>query len=102
MRTDVRRPCPVRPNTLGAHWGVVAWRWNEKTGMSDDQAADCGPSEDYGPSDDYGLWVKLANDPSQSEQARQQYRELMQAHVHQKLREAFKLAAQSAAPPPTK
>ena len=70
--------------------------------MSDDQAADCGPSEDYGPSDDYGLWVKLANDPSQSEQARQQYRELMQAHVHQKLRQAFQFAVQSTAPAPKK
>jgi hypothetical protein len=69
---------------------MAAWRRNEKTGMSDDEAAD------------YALWVKLANDPSQSEQARQQYRELMQAHVHRKLRQAFKFAAQSAASPPAK
>ena len=45
--------------------------------MSDDEASD------------YALWVKLANDPSQTEEARQQYRAQMQAHVHRKLREAF-------------
>jgi len=64
--------------------------------MSDNESADDGQSTDY------ALWVALANDPSQSEQVRQQYRELMQAHVHRKLREAFKFATQSAASPPTK
>lgn len=56
--------------------------------MSDDEAAD------------YALWVKLANDPSQTEEARQRYRAQMEAHVHRKLREAFQLATQSAAAAP--
>jgi hypothetical protein len=30
----------------------------------------------------YLLWVKLANDPSQSEQARQHYRALMEQSLH--------------------
>ena len=47
---------------------------------------------------DYTLWVKLANDPSQTEEARQQYRAMMEDHVHRKLREAFQFAVQSAAP----
>ena len=42
--------------------------------------------------DDYALWVKLANDPSQPEEARQQYRSRMEAYLHQKMREAFQLA----------
>jgi hypothetical protein len=45
---------------------------------------------------DYALWVKLANDPSQSEQAREKYRALMQEHLHQQLRDAFRLASQKA------
>lgn len=57
--------------------------------MSDDEASD------------YALWVKLANDPSQTEEARQQYRAQMEAHVHRKLREAFRLAVQSSAPKPS-
>jgi hypothetical protein len=47
---------------------------------------------------EYTLWVKLANDPSQTEEARQQYRAQMEAHVHRKLREAFQFAVQSTAP----
>ena len=54
--------------------------------MNDDEASN------------YALWVKLANDPSQTEEARQQYRLQMEAHVHRKLREAFQLAVQSTAP----
>jgi hypothetical protein len=46
------------------------------------------------PSGDYELWVRLANDPSQSEQARQQYRERMAEYVHQKMRAAFRFATQ--------
>jgi hypothetical protein len=42
---------------------------------------------------EYALWLKLANDPSQSEDARRQYRARLEAYVHTKLREAFKLAA---------
>jgi hypothetical protein len=45
---------------------------------------------------DYALWVKLANDPSQSEQVRQHYRALMEEHLHQQLRDAFRLASQKA------
>ena len=44
---------------------------------------------------DYALWVKLANDPSQTEEDRQRYRARMEAHVHRKLREAFQFAARS-------
>jgi hypothetical protein len=43
---------------------------------------------------DYELWVKLANDPAQSQEARQQYRAQMEAYVHRKMREAFRLAAE--------
>jgi flagellar biosynthesis protein FliP len=47
---------------------------------------------------DYGLWVQLANDPSQSEEARQQYRAKMEAYIHEKLREAFQFAANQTSP----
>jgi hypothetical protein len=50
------------------------------------------------PSEEYSLWVKLANDPSQPEQLRQHYRTLMEEHLHQQLREAFRLASQKVAP----
>ena len=54
-------------------------------------------------SSDYALWMQRANDPSQSEEARQQYRAKMEACVHQQLREAFQLAAKQAPPcPPPK
>jgi hypothetical protein len=49
---------------------------------------------------DYELWVRLANDPSQSEEARQQYRERMAAYVHQKMRDAFRFATQQTLNPP--
>ena len=49
--------------------------------MSHDEAAD------------YALWVKLANDPSQSEEARQHYRTKMEAYLQRKMREAFQMAA---------
>ena len=45
-------------------------------------------------SSDYSLWVLLANDPSQSEEARQHYRARMEAYIHEQLREAFRFAAQ--------
>jgi hypothetical protein len=50
---------------------------------------------------DYALWVKLASDPSESEEARQHYRTQMEAYLHRRMREAFQLAAQQAraAPP---
>ena len=49
---------------------------------------------------DYALWVQLANDPSQSEEARQQYRAKMEAYIHEKLREAFQFAANQTSPAP--
>ncbi len=42
---------------------------------------------------EFTLWVELANDPAQPEEARQQYRARMEAYVHRKMREAFQLAA---------
>jgi hypothetical protein len=45
-------------------------------------------------SSDYSLWVLLANDPSQPEETRQHYRARMEAYIHEKLREAFRFAAQ--------
>jgi hypothetical protein len=43
---------------------------------------------------DYELWVRLANDPSQSEAARQQYRTRMEDYLRRKMREAFRMAAE--------
>jgi hypothetical protein len=40
-------------------------------------------------SSDYARWVVLANDPRESEEARQHCREQMEAHVRRKMREAF-------------
>ena len=51
---------------------------------------------------DYALWVKLANDPSQTEEDRQRYRAQMDAHVHRKLREAFRFAVRSTPAAPNK
>ena len=48
---------------------------------------------DEAQSAEYALWVRLANDPRQSEQAREHYRALMQEYLHQQLRDAFKLAS---------
>jgi uncharacterized protein (DUF885 family) len=48
-------------------------------------------------SSDYSIWVRLANDPSQSEAARQHYRAQMEAYVHKKMREAFQMAAKQTA-----
>lgn len=42
---------------------------------------------------DYALWLRLSNDPSQSEGARQYYRAQMQGHVHKRVRQAFQFAA---------
>jgi hypothetical protein len=52
-------------------------------------------------SSDYSLWVKLANDPSQSEEARRHYRVQMEAYLHKKMRDAFQFAAKRTLPPPT-
>jgi hypothetical protein len=51
---------------------------------------------------EYSLWLNLANDPSQSEEARRHYRLQMEAYVHRKMRQAFQLAAQQTPPSPTK
>jgi hypothetical protein len=51
-------------------------------------------------SSDYALWVALANDPDQSEEARQRYRKQMEAHVRRKVREAFQCAAKQTSPHP--
>jgi flagellar biosynthesis protein FliP len=48
--------------------------------------------------DDYDLWVQLANDPSQTQDARRHYRALMETYVHEQLREAFRLAAEQTPP----
>jgi hypothetical protein len=45
-------------------------------------------------STNYPLWVRLANDPSQSEQARQHYRAQMEAFLRDRMREAFRAASQ--------
>jgi hypothetical protein len=50
-------------------------------------------------SSDYSLWVLLANDPSQPEEIRQHYRARMDAYIHEKLREAFRFAAQQVSAP---
>lgn len=42
---------------------------------------------------DYALWVQLANDPSQTEEARQYYRARMEGVVHAQMRGAFQFAA---------
>jgi hypothetical protein len=49
-------------------------------------------------SSDYALWLALANDPNQSEEARRHYREQMEAHVRRKVREAFQVAAKQTPP----
>ena len=50
-----------------------------------------------GQESDYEQWVRLANDPSQSEEARQEYRARMEAYVREKMRTAFQLATQQVA-----
>jgi hypothetical protein len=48
---------------------------------------------------EYALWVKLTNDPSQSEEARRRYRAQMETYVRRKMREAFQFAAKQASRP---
>jgi hypothetical protein len=52
-------------------------------------------------SSDYSLWVLLANDPSQPEATRQHCRARLDAYIHEKLREAFRFAAQQTPSAPT-
>jgi hypothetical protein len=49
-------------------------------------------------SSDYALWLALANDPNQSEEARRHCREQMEAHLRRKVREAFQFAAKQTPP----
>jgi hypothetical protein len=69
--------------------GGTAAAFSKRCLMSDDESSE------------YSQWVQLANDPSQSEEARQRYRALMEAYIHEKLREAFQLAAKQTPPAPT-
>jgi hypothetical protein len=48
----------------------------------------------FGYGECFTVWVLLANDPSQPEETRQHYRARMEAYIHEKLREAFRFAAQ--------
>ena len=48
---------------------------------------------------EYLRWVRLANDPSQSEETRLHYRTQMQAYVHKRMRESFQLATAQMSPP---
>jgi hypothetical protein len=57
------------------------------------------PTDECPASSDYALWVTLANDPKQSEDARQRYRELMAAYLRRTLRDAFQSAALDAQTP---
>ena len=41
---------------------------------------------------DYALWLQLANDPSQTEEARAQYRARMQEVMRARMRDAFRQA----------
>jgi hypothetical protein len=45
---------------------------------------------------DYTLWMQLANDPSQTEEARQYYRARLESTVHTQMRDAFQSAAAQA------
>jgi hypothetical protein len=42
---------------------------------------------------DYTLWMQLANDPKQTEEARKYYRARLESLVHAQMRDAFQLAA---------
>jgi len=44
---------------------------------------------------DYAMWVQLANDPSQTEEARQRYRARMDDYLITQLREAFRFASEA-------
>jgi hypothetical protein len=47
---------------------------------------------------DYALWLQLANDPSQTEQSRELYRERMQQFMRSRIRDAFQAAVSSREP----
>jgi hypothetical protein len=50
-------------------------------------------------SSDYFAWMQLANDPSQTEEARQQYRARMEEFVRARMLSAFRLAAEASETP---
>lgn len=47
---------------------------------------------------DYALWLQLASDPSQTEQAREQYRARMQEFMRARMRDAFRAASSEPRP----
>jgi hypothetical protein len=42
---------------------------------------------------DYALWLQLANDPSQTQEARERYRARMQEFMRARMRDAFRAAS---------
>ena len=50
-------------------------------------------------SSDYFAWMQLANDPSQTEEARQQYRARMEEFVRARMLSAFRLASEASETP---
>jgi hypothetical protein len=48
---------------------------------------------------DYALWLQLANDPSQTEDAREHYRARMQEFMRARMRDAFRAASSTQAQP---
>ena len=42
---------------------------------------------------DYASWLQLANDPSQTEEARERYRARMQEFMRTRMRDAFRAAS---------
>jgi hypothetical protein len=49
---------------------------------------------------EYAMWMQLANDPSQTDEARQRYRAKMEDYVITQLREAFRFASAEASKGP--
>lgn len=50
---------------------------------------------------EYGRWVRLANDPAQTEETRLECRAKMNAYLKERLRKEFEQLAQSAHPKPS-
>ena len=49
-------------------------------------------------SSDYVAWMQLANDPSQTQEIRQEYRARMEEFVHARMVSAFRLASEASDP----
>lgn len=47
---------------------------------------------------DYRECLRLANDPSLTDEARREYRARLEAYTHQRMREAFRCAVKTTAP----